>query len=417
MHAARRQAAFTLVELLVVISIISILLALALPAITAARESARSAACQNNLRQFGAALNGVAVLKGTYATGAMDWAHDGSVTDVGWVADLVNQNVLVGEMLCPANPAKISETYNDLITNTSLTTDPVCRPSASGSWVRSAPDGKLIINGCRLLNGEYSGMYASAWGISYMGNSPTSAAPLPPGTSRNQIVEQLIYLKGYNTNYTASWYLARSSLKLDANGNVQGVAPCTAGESPAQLVKERLCSLGPMNQARGDSSAPMGNVPLLGCGARTGAKLADNIGPARQGDDVVRSFTDGPIQNSIMTPPTFSAGTPYSGLSGWWSGWVRSTRQDYRGFSPVHFGGVAVSATATGAPLPGNRGGSCNILFSDGSVRSYADTNQDGYLNNGFDPTVCNPGVVSGFADNTNELVDIYSNYDLKSAN
>ncbi len=92
-----RTFGFTLVELLVVIAIIGILVALLLPAVQAARESARRAKCQNNLKQITLALLNYhdterAFPRGLYSAARPDpnWS-DYEEDGLGWATKILPQ--------------------------------------------------------------------------------------------------------------------------------------------------------------------------------------------------------------------------------------------------------------------------------------------------------------------------------------
>jgi prepilin-type N-terminal cleavage/methylation domain-containing protein/prepilin-type processing-associated H-X9-DG protein len=68
-----RRRGFTLLELLVVVSIIGVLVSLLLPAVQSAREAARRARCASNLRQIGLALHNYLQANQTFPLG---WPDD-----------------------------------------------------------------------------------------------------------------------------------------------------------------------------------------------------------------------------------------------------------------------------------------------------------------------------------------------------
>jgi prepilin-type N-terminal cleavage/methylation domain-containing protein len=80
--------AFTLVELLVVIGIISILIALLLPAVLSGRAEAEQAKCQKQMKEWAAAALQHAMRKGRFPGYAETFTVRGGTETVGWVPTL-----------------------------------------------------------------------------------------------------------------------------------------------------------------------------------------------------------------------------------------------------------------------------------------------------------------------------------------
>jgi prepilin-type N-terminal cleavage/methylation domain-containing protein/prepilin-type processing-associated H-X9-DG protein len=88
---AGRAPGFTLVELLVVMAIIGVLIAILLPAVQQARESARRTECANNLHQIGVGLHNYCDVHKALPIGCYQWRSFGNPTNVqlAWSAYLL----------------------------------------------------------------------------------------------------------------------------------------------------------------------------------------------------------------------------------------------------------------------------------------------------------------------------------------
>ncbi len=73
LNRRHRQRGFTLVEIMIVVLIIGILLAIAVPSFMNARERSRAQACRSNLRQIQAAKEQWAMANNQGSTATPDW--------------------------------------------------------------------------------------------------------------------------------------------------------------------------------------------------------------------------------------------------------------------------------------------------------------------------------------------------------
>jgi prepilin-type N-terminal cleavage/methylation domain-containing protein/prepilin-type processing-associated H-X9-DG protein len=164
------RRAFTLIELLVVIAIIAILIALLLPAVQAARESARRAQCINNLKQIGIALHNYHDAMSVFPPGYLSImdpvTFDNDGPGWGWLSFSLSQMeeapiynsinlvlgiefpanqtarlTLISSFLCPSDAWRLDTfTVVDSTTSNTATGAPICNV-ASSNYVGSVGSG------------------------------------------------------------------------------------------------------------------------------------------------------------------------------------------------------------------------------------------------------------------------------------
>jgi len=163
----KQRLAFSLIELLVVISIVAVLIALLLPAVQAAREAARRAQCVNNLKQIGVALHTYETATRSFPPGYVS-SFDASGNDTGpgwgWAAMLLPQ--------VEQKPLFDTVNFNLPVEDVSNSTSRLTRiavflcPSDSAplAWraVTRDPRGAPVQNICEVAAANYIGMYGTS---------------------------------------------------------------------------------------------------------------------------------------------------------------------------------------------------------------------------------------------------------------
>jgi prepilin-type N-terminal cleavage/methylation domain-containing protein/prepilin-type processing-associated H-X9-DG protein len=359
---------FTLVELLVVITIIGLLVALLLPALSSARQSAIAAGANLNLNSFGRAFMLTAdqdtAERGRLNTGAFDHHRDGDVRRVGWVADVVKLKVAnPAKALDPSNPSKLNEKLLDYTGATNATKTANINPTRWNQKNQNVHFGQT--------------------------DGPKDAVSWTPAQRRENL-----YDAGMNTNFATSYHFSRGDqlAATTVSGSVAG--SCTTNANTADPGKCPFDGDGPLsedklmkagvnrdvvavmaNSRNGDGSdALVTSAVATTVNSFFGFDAAGETPLCKEGDIAVESFTDG--KQCVKYTATVAAAYGINGNA-------ESTNTTLASASHLNsLHELNDFYPAVGPRKNGDNmwaGGSCQILFADGHVARIKD--EGGYNN------------------------------------
>lgn len=146
--AGRAKSGFTLIELLVVIAVMSVLMALMLPAVQQVRESARRTQCKNNLHQLGVALHSFAADRQRFPPGA-DYKNSWNHAWTTRILPFLDQNALY-------NSYQWDQAWDDVTPNGSDESNAHLATTKLASFL--CPSSTRIASGAT----DYSGCYGTS---------------------------------------------------------------------------------------------------------------------------------------------------------------------------------------------------------------------------------------------------------------